>query len=209
MRKKARGIGAAFMATLLSAGLLATPVAASADPVDLVVDMANATTSIAADSAQALLDQATLHSDNISCTVGAYAAAQSPRVVVSGVVTVHAQDVATADGICSDLDAIAPQNYTGFVRIALQQMTAPNTWERYGDPALCTIPSFQGTAVVPVCTKQHRFTDPTDPIQDRLRRARFSAGVVRPDGSLDTRSVRFFGPLSPRICPHLSVSCSL
>lgn len=206
MRIRARAAGI-LVSAFVTGGLLVPP--AAADPVSYAVDMANATASIAADNAQALLDQATLHPDNISCTVGGWAAAQTPRVSVPGTVTVHAQDRAAGNGVCSDLDAISPQSYTGFVRIRFQQFTTSGTWSGYGTASICRVSSFQGQAPIPACFGEHVFLDPNDPIQNRPRRARFSAGIVRPDGTLDTRSVRFFGPLSAKVCPHFDLSCGI
>lgn len=208
MRSKGRMLGVLATAGILTLGMLATALPVSADIDDVAIDMANATASIADYNADAVSAEATGGPpDNVSCTLGAFAAANTKRVVVPGFVTVHGQDVATADGVCSDLDAVDPDNYQAFLDIAFEYLVpgTSNTWIEYARRG-CERPSVQGQAAFPECTHIHQFFNPADPIQDYVRRAVFYLGIYV-DGVKQVRSTRTFGPLPPR-CQKLAEDAS-
>jgi hypothetical protein len=173
-------------------------VAASSSERDIADEMTFAWTSTAADQVEALGAQASLAPDNISCTIGSWDAVNQTSVEVIGVGFVNGRDVASADGVCSNLDVLGnPAEFTSFLRVTLEYLDPySRVWTAF-DSSTCLQRSVAGQAVQPQCVLSHIYLDKNDPVQTYIRRARFDLGVMK--GTVaEVRSTRYFGPVADK-----------
>lgn len=200
MKKRAFSLLSA--AVLVGLGLIgsALPAAADPDPGELIevgTDMSSAAVSVAADNAAAISADATATPpDNVSCTVGGFGGANVTAIEVPNQVFVNGKDLGIGDGACSDLDTLAPDSFTAYMRITVQYRLPGQTVWNNGASDRCTKPAVQGQAVIEECALLVQYPK-EDPVQTYVRRLWFQIGILRPGNLEEMRSERFFGPLVP------------